>query len=93
MKKKMSMLSRKTIIVNELGLHARPAAIIAKIAREAEGTVRLIANERTVNAASMIDILTLSCSKNTEIEISITQKIDMKILKKIEEVIKSGFGE
>ncbi len=93
MKKKMSMLSRKTIIVNELGLHARPAAIIAKIAREAEGTVRLIANERTVNAASMIDILTLSCSKNTEIEISITQKVDMKILKKIEEVIKSGFGE
>jgi phosphocarrier protein HPr len=93
MNRKQIVLSRKAMVINELGLHARPAAMIAKIARKTEGSVSLRTNGRTVNAASMIDVLTLSCSKNTEITISISQEKDVQILEEIESIIRSGFGE
>ena len=90
---KKTVISKKITILNELGLHARPAAIIAKIARKTKGIVSLRANNRTINATSMIDILTLSCSRNTEITISVGKKADVTILEEIESAITSGFGE
>lgn len=85
--------SRTLRIVNDLGLHARSAAKLAKLAGEASGGVWLLKNGNTADATSMLDILSLACPKGTKITISIDDAVDMDTLERIAALIRSGFGE
>lgn len=85
--------SRTLRIVNELGLHARSAAKLAKLAGEASGGVWIMKNGHTADATSMLDILTLVCPKDAEITVSIDDETDRNTLERIAALIRSGFGE
>ena len=80
-------------IKNELGLHARSAAQIARIAGESVGNVWLKKEDKMADATSIIDILTLVCEKGTKITIIIEDLADRKILDAIVDLVDSGFGE
>ncbi|MGD8210192.1 MAG: HPr family phosphocarrier protein [Desulfobacterales bacterium] len=80
-------------IINELGLHARSAAQIAKIAGASSANVWLKKGDNIANAGSIIDILTLACEKGTRITILIEDWADIDILKDIADLVESGFGE
>lgn len=80
-------------IVNALGLHARSAAQLAKLAGEAEGGVWIQKNGTTADATSLLDILTLACPAGTEIVVSIDNEADLDTLERIVELVRSGFGE
>ncbi len=89
----MHTLSRDVVIINELGLHARSAAGIAKLAQNANSKVWLIRGKERVDASSIIDILSLACSKGSKITLEIDEESDIEILNEIIELIKKGFGE
>ena len=89
----MYTLSRDVVIINELGLHARSAAGIAKLAQNANSKVWLIRGKERVDASSIIDILSLACSKGSKITLKIDEESDIDILNEIIELIKKGFGE
>lgn len=93
MSKTQDPLSREVVIVNELGLHARSAAKIAAIAGNAESQVYISRDGETVDAKSIIDMLTLACGKGMRITITIDSGTDAEILKKIAELVEDGFGE
>ena len=80
-------------IVNDLGLHARSAAKLAKLAGEARGGVWIMKNGNVADATSMLDILTLACPAGTEITVSIDDQADLNILEQIAALVQSGFGE
>jgi phosphotransferase system HPr (HPr) family protein len=80
-------------INNELGLHARSAAQIARIAGNSAANVWLKKNDRMADASSIIDILTLACGKGTKITIIIEDLADINILNAIVDLFDSGFGE
>lgn len=86
-------LARKTTVINELGLHARPAARIAAIAGEARSDVRLCKNGEQADATSIIDILSLACFKGTVVTLEITDPADMPVLNKIIDLFEQGFEE
>lgn len=86
-------VSKKFIIINDLGLHARPAAMIAKLAQNAKSRVSIIRENEWADASSIIDILTLSCLKGTEITVQIDDRADIDILNNIAALIEKGFGE
>lgn len=90
------LIEKKSItvkIVNELGLHARPAATIAKLAQKARSGVWISSGSDTVDAASIIDILTLACVQGTEITLHIDDDGDEKILEEIAGLIEKGLEE
>jgi len=89
----MKPTSTEVIIVNELGLHARSAAMITAIARNAVSNIWITKDGHRVDASSVLDILTLACEKNTKITISVENSSDIPILKDIQLLIESGFGE
>jgi phosphocarrier protein len=93
MSKMQEPLSREVVIVNELGLHARSAAKIAAIASHAESQVYLSREGETVDAKSIIDMLTLACGKGMRITISIDSSRDAGILSEIAALVEDGFGE
>ena len=88
-----STLSREVTIINELGLHARSAAKIAKLAQPATGSVWIVKGDQKADASSILDILTLACEKGTRITILVENKVDLQILENITELVQSGFEE
>ena len=86
-------LTRQVIIINELGLHARSAAKIAKIAGRSKASVWIQKGSAKADASSILDILTLECEKGSKITVGIENKSDSDILEAIVELVKGGFGE
>jgi phosphocarrier protein HPr len=86
-------LSREVVIVNELGLHARSAAKIAKLAQNAKSTIWLIKDNEKVDASSIIDILTLACPKGSRIALSADSRSDIDIINDITALVERGFEE
>ena len=84
---------KRVTVINELGLHARPAAMIAKLARKARAGIWLIKNGEQVDASSIIDILTLEGSKGTGITLRIDHPDDIDILNEIRTLFDNGFKE
>lgn len=92
-KKIDSRLSKDVTITNELGLHARSAAKITRLAQKAKSKVWIIKDGEKADSSSIIDILTLACPKGTKITIKIDDPTDIEILKDLVHLVEIGFGE
>jgi phosphocarrier protein HPr len=77
-------------VANPLGIHARPAALIAKLASTAEGKVWLIKEDEMIDAGSIIDILTLGCTEGSEVTLQMENHSDGKVFTEIAELIEQG---
>jgi len=86
-------VSKDVVINNELGLHARSAALIAKIVQKANANVWIERGPEKADASSIVDILMLACEKGTAITIIIEDPSDIGILEAIADLVGSGFGE
>ena len=93
MAKQTKKLTRQIRIINELGLHARPAAKIAELAKNAREKVWLIKDDEKVDASSIIDILSLACLKGTVLTLEVENRSDILIMEKVIELIEEGFKE
>jgi phosphocarrier protein HPr len=86
-------LSRRVTITNDLGLHARSAAKIAKLVKNVKSNVWIVKDGKKVDASSIIEILTLVCPKGSIITLTIDDQSDLEILNDLVQLIESGFGE
>lgn len=86
-------LSQEVTVVNELGLHARSAAKIARIARNAGSAVWLIHGEDKADASSTLDILTLACAKGSRLTLAVDDPADRGVFDQLVRLFETGFGE
>ena len=86
-------LARDVVIVNELGLHARSAAKIARLAQGGQSKIWIVKDGNKADAASIIDVLTLVCEPGSTITIKIDDQADLAILHDLVKLVESGFGE
>lgn len=63
------MVEKNIIIKNETGLHARPAMEVVKEALKFKSDVFLIKNGNSVNAKSIVGIMSMGCVKGDEITV------------------------
>jgi phosphocarrier protein len=87
------LLYRDLLIVNELGLHARSAAKLAKLAQTADKGVWIEAAGQRADAKQLLDLLTLGAAQGDRIRIGIESATDLPALEQIVGLIQSGFGE
>ena len=64
------MTKETFIIENSTGIHARPASLFVKKAGEFKSKVELTAKGRTIDAKSIIMVMGLGLSKDTEVVIT-----------------------
>lgn len=57
------------VISNDLGLHARPAAMVAQTAQKYASDVYLITSGQKADAKSILDILSLAAIKGTTLNL------------------------
>jgi phosphocarrier protein HPr len=81
------------VIVNEVGLHARPAKTFVQTAQKFSSKVTVTYRDKTVNAKSLLSLLTLGVSKGAQIRIEVEGEDEDKAMQELEALIHSNFGE
>lgn len=61
------MAQRRVVITAESGLHARPAAELARLAQSRDGGIRVRAGQHEVDAASVLSVMNLGLRQGAEI--------------------------
>lgn len=87
------MLSQELVIVNKLGLHARAAAKLVRLASSCKCEVFIERGTRKVNAKSIMGVMLLAAGKGTKINIVVDGDDEGDALKKMSDLINDGFGE
>lgn len=86
-------MEKTVVIKNATGLHARPAGMFVKKASEFTSTIELIAKGKTVNAKSIMGIMSLGLGQGAEIVIKADGADQEAAVEALAELIESGFGE
>ena len=63
------MYEVEVVIMNEQGLHARPASIVAKKAFKFTSHITIVKDGKEYNAKSIINILSMAASKGDKLKI------------------------
>lgn len=63
------LCATRVTVLDDLGLHARPAANLAKIAQNFESDIFLHLDGQSADAKSILDILSLAAARNSELEL------------------------
>ena len=63
------MKELKYVITDKLGIHARPAGLLAKAAASFECNVKIIADEKEADARRLLALMKLGIKQNDEITI------------------------
>lgn len=87
------MIKKKVKIVNEAGLHARPAASLVKLASKFSSEFYIHMYGYKVNGKSILGVMTLAAEQGAELELEIKGPDEEKAAEAIVELIKNGFGE
>lgn len=89
------MQKLELVVTNEVGLHARPAAVFVQTANKYASSIRMrnITNGREfVDAKSILGVLILGVGKNHTIEIVIEGNDEAQAAHTLEEMIESDFS-
>lgn len=87
------MVSKKLVVNNESGIHARPASILAKVAMKCSSDIAIRIGERSINPKSVLNIMAAGIKKGTEIIVECSGEKEREDLQSIAEIIESGLGE
>lgn len=87
------MVSKQITIINKLGLHARAAAKFVSLASSFNSNIQVAKDGKTVNGKSIMGVMMLAASQNSQITVSV-EGVDEKLaLEKIQHLIADRFGE
>ena len=84
------MIERPATIVNQEGLHARPAARIVRLASSFASEIEIMKDGVGVNAKSIMGVMMLAAECGSQITIRADAE---QALSALAELVASGFGE
>lgn len=89
------MLEVEVKVINHLGLHARAAAQLVRLAGNFQSSIELIRTDNTAvaDAKSILSVLTLAAAKGTQLKLKIEGADEKRALQAVEEIFNDGFGE
>jgi phosphocarrier protein len=87
-------MKRKEVeIRNKLGLHARPASLVVKLAGKFESEIQLIKEDTEINAKSILGVMMLAAGPGQKITITADGSDEAEAVDALASLIDSGFGE
>ncbi|HEV8356463.1 MAG TPA: HPr family phosphocarrier protein [Gemmatimonadales bacterium] len=87
------MIERETTVVNPLGLHARPAAQLVKLASSFASEIELVKDGMPVNGKSIMGVMMLAAESGSAITVRAQGNDESEAVAALSELIASGFGE
>lgn len=82
------MLQREYTIIDETGIHARPATLLVQAASKFESNIELEYNGRKVNLKSIMGVMSLGVGKGAQVVIHTEGSDEEEALNSLEETMK-----
>ena len=88
-----TITSDAIVIPNPTGLHARPAAVLANLAKGFQSTIKLTLGEREANARSVTSIMALDVRHESTVRVTATGPDARAAVEKLARVLSEGSGD
>ncbi|MBQ7199205.1 MAG: HPr family phosphocarrier protein [Selenomonadaceae bacterium] len=87
------MTEATTTIENKTGIHARPASVFVQTASKFKSKVQIKAKGKTVDAKSILMIMSMGLTKGTEITLSADGPDEAEAVATLKKLVDDKFGE
>ncbi|MBE6709392.1 MAG: HPr family phosphocarrier protein [Ruminococcaceae bacterium] len=87
------MISKEVKIVNNVGLHARPATFFIQKANSYKSSIWVEREDRKVNAKSLLGVLSLGIVKDMTVTVIADGADEEEAVNGLEKLIESAFDE
>jgi phosphocarrier protein len=87
------MTSRDATIVNPLGLHARPAAALVKLASSFSSHIEIVRDDMTINAKSIMGVMMLAAECGSVLIFRAEGLDAEQAVAALANLVAAGFGE
>ena len=92
-KKDNTLVERKIQVVNKLGLHARPAAMLVQKASKFKSEIKLQKEDIEVNAKSILSVMMLAAEVGSFLIIKAEGEDEEQAVEAITKLFEEKFGE
>ncbi|MBW7995250.1 MAG: HPr family phosphocarrier protein [Candidatus Glassbacteria bacterium] len=89
----MPQLRTEVTILNKLGLHARPAALLVQTTSKFKSDIYLKKNDMEVNAKSILGVMMLAAEQGTALMVSVAGEDAQEASRAVVELFKNKFDE
>lgn len=87
------MVEKEVEIINNAGLHTRPAATIVKIAAKYKSELTIYKDGMNINGKSIIGVMTLAAEKGSTLKLTFEGEDEQEACDAIVEYFSRGFDE
>jgi phosphocarrier protein HPr len=91
--KKIEVFEQEFVVANKLGIHARVAAQIVKVASQFESEIWIVKGGSKANGKSILDVMTLVCPLGSRVQISAIGSDAVEALNALAVLFQTKFGE
>jgi phosphocarrier protein len=88
-----NILEKKIVIQNQLGLHARPAALLVETANRFQSEITIQKGKQKVNAKSIMGVLMLAAGPGSKVTVRVVGPDAERAMVAIEKLFEQSFGE
>ena len=89
----LSITSEPVVVPNPQGLHARPAAVLANLAKRFRSNIQLLRGEQFANCKSVVALMSLQVLHNEVVRFRASGPDAQEALSALSEALASGLGE
>ena len=87
------MIEKQVTIINKLGLHARATAKLIGVTSNYASSIKLVKEERSVDAKSIMSVMMLAASQGTVLNLVCDGEDEKEALAAVSALIDDYFGE
>lgn len=87
------MVQESIQVINDTGLHARPAALFVQAASKYRSKIWIEKDEKSVNAKSIMGVMSLGVAKDIMITIRAEGADEKEAVHELVQLVESKFGE
>lgn len=89
----VAVIEQEAKIVNQLGLHARPAAQLVKLASGFSAEIELIKDGMAVNGKSIMGVMMLAAETGSKVTVRANGSDESQAVEALCKLFAAGFGE
>jgi phosphocarrier protein HPr len=87
------MLEKEVTIINQAGMHTRPASAIVKIAAKYKADFYIAKNDFEINGKSIIGVMTLAAEQGSKLTLKFKGKDEQELAAEMIDFFEKGFNE
>jgi phosphocarrier protein len=87
------MKEKDIVVLNKMGLHARPAAMLVQVTNGYQSTVKILKDDFEVDAKSIMGIMALAAGQGSKLNFIADGPDENEVLIAVENLFKSKFSE